>query len=36
VLHVLGYDHPDGTTREGSPMWKRQERLVQRLASKAP
>lgn len=27
VLHVLGYDHPDGD-REASPMWKKQERYV--------
>jgi probable rRNA maturation factor len=32
VLHVLGYDHPDGEMRERSPMWARQERLVRRLA----
>lgn len=31
MLHVLGYDHPDGEGRERSPMWKRQERLVARL-----
>ncbi|HSE50969.1 MAG TPA: rRNA maturation RNase YbeY [Gemmatimonadales bacterium] len=28
VLHVLGYDHPDGPRRTGSPMWRRQERYV--------
>ncbi len=33
TLHVLGHDHPDGPTRVGSAMWKRQERLVKRLAS---
>jgi probable rRNA maturation factor len=27
VLHVLGHDHPD-RNREGSPMWRRQERYV--------
>jgi probable rRNA maturation factor len=32
VLHVLGYDHPEGERRERSPMWLRQERLVRRLA----
>ncbi len=34
TLHVLGYDHPEGMTasRERSPMWRRQERLVKRLA----
>jgi len=30
TLHVLGYDHPEGRSRERSPMWKRQERLVDR------
>ncbi len=28
VLHVLGYDHPEGDTRYESPMWRRQERLL--------
>jgi probable rRNA maturation factor len=28
VLHVVGYDHPDGDGREASPMWARQERLL--------
>jgi len=31
VLHVLGYDHPDGEERETSAMWRRQERLVRRV-----
>ena len=31
VLHVLGHDHPDGETRYGSPMWRRQERLLRSL-----
>jgi probable rRNA maturation factor len=31
VLHVLGHDHPDGDDRAESPMWRRQERLVQTL-----
>jgi len=31
VLHVLGHDHPNGTSRTRSPMWRRQERLVARL-----
>ena len=35
VLHVLGYDHPDGATREESAMWRRQERLVKRVWSRA-
>jgi probable rRNA maturation factor len=30
VLHVLGYDHPEGTSREESAMWRRQERLLRR------
>ena len=33
TLHVLGYDHPDGATRTRSAMWRRQERLVRRLAA---
>ena len=33
ILHVLGHDHPSGEDREGSPMWRRQERLVRRLAN---
>ena len=32
VLHVLGYDHPGDDTRLRSPMWRRQERYVERLA----
>ena len=32
ILHVLGYDHPTGAERESSAMWRRQERLVRRLA----
>lgn len=35
VLHVLGHDHPDGTERERSRMWRRQERLVRRLVEGA-
>jgi probable rRNA maturation factor len=30
VLHVLGHEHPTDGARESSPMWKRQEALVQR------
>ena len=30
ILHVLGHDHPHGESRTRSPMWRRQERLVQR------
>ena len=32
TLHVLGHDHPGGEARLRSPMWRRQERLVGRLA----
>ncbi|HEY8174967.1 MAG TPA: rRNA maturation RNase YbeY [Gemmatimonadaceae bacterium] len=32
TLHVLGYDHPEGDTRTRSAMWRKQERLVERLA----
>jgi probable rRNA maturation factor len=32
TLHVLGYDHAEGETRMQSAMWRRQERLVGRLA----
>lgn len=28
VLHVLGYDHPDGAGRTASAMWRRQERYL--------
>jgi probable rRNA maturation factor len=28
TLHVLGHDHPEGTDRTSSPMWRRQERLL--------
>ena len=30
VLHILGHDHPEGEERTGSPMWRRQERLLAR------
>ena len=33
VLHVLGHDHPAGETRYGSPMWRRQERLLRSLGA---
>ena len=32
TLHVLGYDHPAGEARTRSPMWRRQERYVRKLA----
>jgi probable rRNA maturation factor len=31
TLHVLGHDHPVDDTRYASAMWRRQERLLQRL-----
>ena len=34
TLHVLGYDHPESEGRTRSPMWQRQERLVQRLSAR--
>jgi len=34
VLHVLGYDHPASARRTASPMWRRQERYVSRLAGR--
>jgi probable rRNA maturation factor len=32
TLHVLGYDHPETDARTRSPMWRKQERLVQKLS----
>ncbi|MGH7591169.1 MAG: rRNA maturation RNase YbeY [Gemmatimonadales bacterium] len=32
TLHVLGHHHPAGLARTRSAMWRRQERLVGRLA----
>ncbi|HLV25697.1 MAG TPA: rRNA maturation RNase YbeY [Gemmatimonadales bacterium] len=29
TLHVLGHDHPEGSHRMESPMWQRQEALLQ-------
>jgi len=34
TLHVLGYDHPARETRTRSAMWRKQERLVQRLSAR--
>jgi probable rRNA maturation factor len=31
TLHALGHDHPEGAGRATSPMWRRQERLLQRV-----
>lgn len=36
VLHVLGYDHPNASGRETSPMWKRQERYLARVLRTKP
>ena len=33
ILHVLGHDHPETDARMRSPMWRKQERIVNRLAS---
>ena len=32
ALHLLGHDHPAGAARFRSAMWRKQERLVRRLA----
>lgn len=32
TLHVLGWDHPEDASRTRSPMWRRQEQYVERLA----
>jgi len=31
TLHILGYDHPEDEGRTASPMWKRQERILDSL-----
>ena len=31
TLHVLGYDHPDGSARTASRMWRKQERILARV-----
>jgi ssRNA-specific RNase YbeY (16S rRNA maturation enzyme) len=31
MLHVLGYEHPEGVGRETSAMWRRQESLLSRF-----
>ncbi len=31
TLHVLGHDHPENGSRVDSPMWRRQEQLLDRL-----
>jgi probable rRNA maturation factor len=35
TLHVMGYDHPEGTERDASPMFELQERLVGELLGDA-
>jgi probable rRNA maturation factor len=32
TLHALGWEHPEDESRTRSPMWRRQERYVERLA----
>jgi probable rRNA maturation factor len=34
TLHVLGHDHPEDESREASPMWRTQERIVRRLMAR--
>ena len=34
TLHVLGHDHPGDEARYTSPMWRRQERLLQRALAR--
>jgi len=36
ILHVLGYDHPDGNHRTASAMWHIQERHLAQLGRLAP
>ncbi|WP_373064429.1 rRNA maturation RNase YbeY [Gemmatimonas sp.] len=31
ILHACGWEHPDGEERMTSPMWRRQEQLLQRF-----
>ena len=31
TLHVLGYDHPEGEERYGSPMFERQEHILRTM-----
>lgn len=35
VLHVIGYDHPEGSGRQTSAMWRKQEQLVGVLTRRA-
>jgi probable rRNA maturation factor len=36
LLHVLGHEHPEGTGRTRSAMWRRQERHLARFRRLAP
>ena len=36
TLHVLGYEHPEGEDRAGSPMFLRQEALLKEILSGGP
>jgi probable rRNA maturation factor len=36
VLHACGHDHPVDATRTVSPMWRRQELLLQRFLDRPP
>ena len=31
TLHVLGFEHPEGAARMSSPMWRKQERILESL-----
>ena len=31
TLHVLGHEHPEGSDRPASPMWRKQERILARV-----
>lgn len=31
TLHILGLEHPDGDERFSSPMWRKQERILESL-----
>ena len=31
TLHVLGHEHPEGSNRRASPMWRKQERILARV-----
>jgi probable rRNA maturation factor len=35
TLHAIGYDHPVDAPRERSPMWRRQERYLAALRTRA-